>query len=202
MAQERDPFTYTPQYVYEHHVFVGSGLPKPVIPPCIDDHKAIKATTTSSSIVVITYDDGCQQTRILGTLSWRNNNPGNITLHSTDSRAHGAIGFNKSGRDIFAIYPDEQTGFNAIVSQLKESDYQRYTLGNMIKVKYAPPNENDSAAYAAFVSQKTSIPENQPMTSLSEEQLQNIASAIKEYEGWRPGKVIWKKEGSASCVQK
>ncbi len=194
MTQVRNPFTYTPQYVYEHHVFVGKGLPKPVIPPCIDDHKAIKATTNSSLIVIITYDDGCQQIRKAGTLSWRNNNPGNVTVDlKHNPHAFGAIGFNNSHHHDFAIYPNEEAGQSAIVSLLRENKYQVLTL-NEAFYKYAPSQDaNNTAAYVRFVVEKTGIQPETPMNSLNQAQMLSIANAIKIHEGWRPGLIEWKK---------
>ncbi len=53
MAEVRNPFTYTPQYVYEHHVFVGSGPVKkpmmPVVPPASDDYYVFLATIYGES---------------------------------------------------------------------------------------------------------------------------------------------------------
>src|SRR3990167_6130733 len=131
MPQPKNPFAnkQRPQYVYEYHVIVGKGLPKPTIPSCIGEHKAIKAETDSPIVVIITYDDGCQQTRRVGSLSWRNNNPGNVTLDLKHApHAFGAIGFNNSRHHDFAIYPNEEMGQSAIISLLKESKYQALTL--------------------------------------------------------------------------
>jgi hypothetical protein len=65
-----------------------------------------------------------------------------------------------------------------------------------MQTKYAPPSENNSAAYIAFVTQKTGIPGTEAMTSLSQTQIQSIAHAIQQYEGWRPGKVTWKQDAN------
>ena len=192
MAEVRNPFTYTPQYVYEHHVFVGNGLPKPIIPPCIDDHKAIKATTTSSSIVIITYDDGCQQTRILGTKSWRNNNPGNIEVKKHESNGRfGSIGHNGE----FEIYPDENTGFKAISLLLKTSSYQKKTLQEAI-YSWAPPKENDTVVYSQHIQTWTDIPLDTKLNILNDQQFTKIAEAIRQQEGWRAGRIQWKKQGN------
>src|SRR5262249_37898172 len=112
----------------------------------------------------------------------RNNNPGNIrpSQFTTD---HGAIG-KGSG---FAIFPDEATGMAAIVALLKTATYQALTIKDAI-FKYAPPNDNnDSAAYVAFIKKETGLDPATAMNKLPDETLAAGAAPIRRRGGWPPG---------------
>jgi hypothetical protein len=149
-----------------------------------DNHKPVKGYATDPNRVVIEYDDGCKEIRTGGTRSWRNNNPGNINKGQLSVK-FGAIGANNR----FAIFPDKKTGFHAIVLLLNTPMYQTTSLLGALK-NYAPSNENDTAKYVAFISKKTDIPESHAMNLLSKLQIENIAYAIEQYEGWRSGELI------------
>jgi hypothetical protein len=70
----------------------------------------------------------------------RDDNPGDI-CYGRFAIAHGATG--TDGR--FAIFPDAQTGFNAM-SALLEASYLGMTVSRAI-YRYAPPTENDTDRY-------------------------------------------------------
>ena len=75
----------------------------------------------------------------------RNHNPGNIE-YGDFAKAHGATG--TDGR--FAIFPNDQTGMDALNALLNSSGYKGLSLEQTIN-KYAPSKENDTAAYIAGV---------------------------------------------------
>ena len=56
--------------------------------------------------VIIEYADGSIETRIGGSIAWRNNNPGNIRAGSF-ARSHGSIGTGARG---FALFRNESAG--------------------------------------------------------------------------------------------
>lgn len=116
-----------------------------------------------------------------GTRAWRNNNPGNIEA-GRFANAHGAIG--RDGR--FAVFPSEEAGRGAIVSLLRSPAYQRLTLQQAIN-RYAPPVENDTAAYSNYVSGAESLPLETKLNAMSAQQIDALARAIQVHEGWRPG---------------
>ena len=115
------------------------------------------------------------------TRAWRNNNPGNIEAGNF-AAAHGAIG--NDGR--FAVFPSEEAGRGAIVSLLGSPAYQRLTLQQAIN-RYAPPVENDTAAYSNYVSGAGSLPLDTRLNAMSAQQIDALARAIQVHEGWRPG---------------
>jgi hypothetical protein len=124
------------------------------------------------------------EVRVEGTLAWRNNNPGNIRPGQF-AQNHGAIG---SGGG-FAIFPDEATGSNALLALLQTPMYQSLTITNAI-FKYAPPTDNNNTqAYVNFIRQATGLNVNRTMSSLSADELNAVAGAIRQQEGWTEGTI-------------
>jgi hypothetical protein len=119
--------------------------------------------------------------KIGGSRSWRNNNPGNLEAGSF-TQAHGAI----SADSRLAIFPDCETGLNALHNLLKTPTYQGLSI-QAAMVRYAPPSKNDTAAYIADVHQLTGIPPQTLMSSLTEDQIGRLALAIQQIEGYVPG---------------
>ncbi|MDE2019896.1 MAG: hypothetical protein KGJ13_06140 [Patescibacteria group bacterium] len=77
-----------------------------------------------------------------GSRAYRNNNPGNLRY----AGQYGAIGQDGAG---FAIFPDYQTGFNALVAQLRldATRNPQWTLYDFIS-HYAPASDgNDPFSY-------------------------------------------------------
>lgn len=140
--------------------------------------------TASSNDVVYTAPDGTQFRRTGGTRAWRNNNPGNIR-YSEFSRRAGAIG--EAGG--FAVFPDEETGMRAISQLLRSDSYNRLTIAGAIS-KYAPPVENNTAAYHKQIQDLTGLSINRRMSDLSDAELERVATAIRQIEGWKVGRTV------------
>jgi hypothetical protein len=98
------------------------------------------------------------ETGLTGSRSYRNNNPGNL-------RVVGDLGTDDSGFGVFSSY---DLGFGALVSDLKAkiSKYPNATLGQ-IMARYAPPSENNTSAYADYISQQLGVPLDTTMAQLS-----------------------------------
>lgn len=154
---------------------------RPSLSPTFASGAASLATEDGNEIIY-TLRDGTKIRKIGGSRAWRNNNPGNI-INSKFAREHGAIGV--GGR--FAVFPDEETGMNAIKALLRTKNYASLTVGGAIS-RYAPPNENDTAKYQTKLEQLTGISVNTPMASLNDAQLSRVANAIRQIEGWKPGR--------------
>jgi hypothetical protein len=132
------------------------------------------------------YSDGTYETRAGGDPNWRDNNPGNMNPGGA-STAGGAIGVNdKTPNGPFAIFPNQAAGFQAMINDLKAPRYQRMTLGEAIAL-WAPPSQNDTRAYQAFVSSVTDLPLNTPMNRLSAQQLDALGRTIQRVDGCRTG---------------
>jgi len=100
-----------------------------------------------------------------GSLAYQNNNPGNLVYAGQAGATPGAGGFAD-----FASYSD---GYNALVGQI-QLDATRgtdvngnptSTLSQLIS-SWAPPSENDTAAYIASVSAATGYDPSAPLSSL------------------------------------
>lgn len=140
--------------------------------------------TASGKDVIFTDSTGARHKRTGGSRAWRNINPGNIRF-SDFARRMGAIG-NAGG---FAVFPDESTGMTAIKELLKSNSYNKLTVAGAIS-RYAPPHENDTAAYHRQIEKLTGLSINTRMADLSDEQLSRVAGAIRQIEGWTPGRII------------
>jgi uncharacterized protein (TIGR02594 family) len=139
---------------------------------------------------VVEYADGKVESRT-GDRNWRNNNPGNLE-YGDFAKSKGAIG--TDGR--FAIFPSPEAG-RAAKSQLlfEGKRYKDNTIEGAISA-YAPPNENNTAAYISNVSKSLGLPPTTKMSSLNEDQRKVLLDAIQKQEGGvRPGKIETLKEG-------
>lgn len=138
----------------------------------------------SSNDVVYTTADGTTYRKTGGTRAWRNNNPGNIR-YSEFTRRAGAIG--EAGG--FAVFPDEETGMRAIGQLLRSDSYNRLTVAGAIS-KYAPPIENDTAAYHRQIQNLTGLSINRRISDLSDDEVARVATAIRQIEGWKVGRTV------------
>ncbi len=140
----------------------------------------------SKSPLVVAYRDenGDETLRSGGSRSWRNFNPGNI-IKGSFAEACGAIG----GDSRFAIFPDEETGLEAIATLLTGRAYRNRTLRDAIH-RYAPPSDgNKSEVYVAAVSKATGIAPSTILRDLGEDQIAALTKAIQTHEGWKAGTV-------------
>jgi hypothetical protein len=131
----------------------------------------------------VTYKDanGSTYTREGGSRSWRNFNPGNISK-GTFAESCGSIG----GDTRFAIFPNEDTGLESIISLFKSRAYSSLSLKDGI-FRYAPPDENDSQAYLDAVSSKIGCAPTKIINTFSKSQYSALAESIKTHEGWKVG---------------
>jgi len=133
---------------------------------------------------VIEYSDGTVEIRSGGTVSWRNNNPGNLRNYSFSQR-HGSIGEAHQ----FAVFPNEDTGQRAILELLKTPKYESRTLAEAITNWDNPQVPNFE--YVANVSKLIGIAPTTPLWTLSDSQFESLAAAIRRMEGWRVGRVTY-----------
>lgn len=133
--------------------------------------------------VIYTTAGGAQTLRQGGSRAWRNNNPGCIRSGSF-AHANGAIG--SAGG--FAVFPDEQTGMDAICALLRSEKYRNKTIGNAM-YSYAPPFENNTAAYNSYLRRLTGMSTTLKLSDLTDEQIRTLARAIRQVEGWQEGTI-------------
>lgn len=139
------------------------------------------ATVTGVRTVRYTAPDGTVLIRKDGSIAWRQNNPGNIS-NGAFADNQGAIG----NGERFAIFASAEKGFAAIIALLTGPNYRDLSLEAAI-TKYAPPPENDTAAYIAALTAQTGITRSQILRELLPSQMKALATGIQAHEGWTAG---------------
>ena len=142
--------------------------------------RAINAQKIDNGVRYV-LDNGNHIERVGGTIAWRNNNPGCIR-YSTKTVKMGAIGTANG----FAVFPDEQTGMNAIKTLLTSENYRDLTVANAI-TKYAPPHENDTKSYITKLCRGTGLKQDQKICDLNDSLLTKVVHTIRILEGWHEG---------------
>lgn len=110
----------------------------------------------------------------------RNNNPGNI-VSAANNPWQGQTG--DDGR--FAVFSDPKYGIRALAKTLQtyRARYGLTTIAGII-TRWAPPSENNTAAYIASVCQDTGKGANEPLTLGDYPAL--VAAIIKHENGVQP----------------
>jgi len=142
------------------------------------------STSNLKRTLIFINDRGQKIKRVGGTISWRNNNPGNIRT-SSFTKKNGEIG--QAGG--FAIFQSLEIGMNAIKKLLRSKNYNNLTIEKAIS-RYAPNGDgnNDEKVYQKRLGKLTGLNINLVLNSLSNEQLDKVANAIKIIEGYNIGK--------------
>lgn len=84
----------------------------------------------------------------IGSLAQRQNNPGNLRYVGQAGAVRGSNGFAK--------FPNPNAGFAALQNQIKLDASRGLSLGQFI-YKYAPPSQNNSAAYLGSVARTLNV---------------------------------------------
>jgi hypothetical protein len=139
------------------------------------------SAASQNGAVIYTFSDGAQAIQSGESISWRDNNPGNMVA---GAGGNNPIGYNSG----FAIFLDTQTGYDAMTANLDTSRYQSLTIGAINT--WAPASGgNDPVTYSNNVQSWTGLPANTPLNSLSPAQIDSVANAIQRQEGWGPGTI-------------
>lgn len=119
---------------------------------------------------------------VLGSRSWRNNNPGNL------KGASDKIGSDYGGFAIFASYSD---GYNAMKRLLfTTSRYADCNIRTAIET-YAPHKDNnDVDAYVSSIKYDTGMTQDTKLQSMSSSQRTDLLKAMIKYEGFKSGKYV------------
>jgi hypothetical protein len=136
-----------------------------------DDHGAT---------VHIWRPDNSLETRTGGTLTWRDNNPGNLRTVRSE------IGVNNSVNGPFAIFENPETGAAAQSRDALGPKYQNLTIGDAIK-EYAPAKENDTEAYISDVEKRTGLDRGTVLNTFNDAQRADYLNALRAHEGFKPG---------------
>ncbi len=134
--------------------------------------------------VIYANPDGTRTRKTGGSRAWRNNNPGNLRYTEFSVRM-GAIG--QAGK--FAVFPDKETGQNALRELLKTKTYYNLSVADAIS-RYAPPSQNNTARYHARIKELTGVSLNKKLNQLSNAEMERVVGAISTIEGWTVGQTI------------
>ncbi|UVC12334.1 conjugal transfer protein (plasmid) [Rhizobium sp. TH2] len=143
--------------------------------------KFVSARKIGDRRILFIDENGRDFIREGGSRAWRNFNPGNIR-RGTFAKSAGSIGDDGA----FAIFPDEDTGLEAVVTLLRSKSYNDLSLVDAV-FKYAPPSENDSKTYAKFIEDQTGIKRTTVLSTLGIAEIRKIARTIRQIEGWSNG---------------
>lgn len=147
------------------------------------DSVSYKISWYGGKWVKYTSQDGSGFIRAGGSRTWRNMNPGAIR-HGDFSKQYGACG--SAGG--FAVFPTEKQGMNALYGLLQSDKYTNLTIASAI-YKYSPPADNNNTKlYQRKLSKMTGLNLNRKLCQLTPTELDRVANAIKEIEGWKSGK--------------
>lgn len=124
----------------------------------------------------VTTPDGRSFT-VKGDRALRNNNPGNLEYRGWQN-AFGALG--TDGR--FAVFGTREQGLRAQAHLMFDKYSQNKTISQAIGA-YAPPHENNTAAYAAAVAAAAGVSPHTKLKDLTPAQKTSMVEAMHKVEG-------------------
>lgn len=155
-------------------------------------HTGITSVKQGTS-VTYTNANGTTTTKTGGTISWRNNNSGNLMYSSVQkAKQDGAIGLDTKG---YAIFASEADGDKAREKVIKRN-WGNLTIEAMIH-KYAPADDgktpalkgNNPAQYTTSVAKHSGLSKHLKINELNNLQMQSLLEAMKKHEGYKVGSV-------------
>lgn len=137
-----------------------------------------------SKFTVQYFDEqGNMTIRSGGTRAWRCNNPGNLHKGKYSmSKKRRAIGFAGDVEDEYAVYPDKETGREALVVMLKGSVYSPMTLRAAMEYY-----ERKKIDYIDIIVDRTGLIPERTIKSLSDKEFESFWKAIEFVEDWTEG---------------
>lgn len=106
----------------------------------------------------------------------RNNNPGNLVR--TENTWDGEV----KGDGRFASFATPEHGLRALCKNLLAYNKRGYTTVGQIINRWAPPEENDTAAYTAAVSKALGVPADKPLDLTDINTLTALCASITQHE--------------------
>jgi hypothetical protein len=110
---------------------------------------------------------------------YRNNNPGNIRINGDKFQGEVIPSQDKE----FKQFESMAYGYRAIFKILRnyQINYKLNTIRQMIS-RWAPENENDTANYISFVSERSGIPADDPIRTDNREMMIRMVAAMSRVE--------------------
>lgn len=113
----------------------------------------------------------------------RNNNPGNIRNNSDRFNFEIRPSTDPSFKQFYTMYYGYRAMF--VILRNYKKMYGLDTIRKMI-TRWAPPKENNTAAYIAAVSEASGIPADDPVNVNDREQMIRIVAAMSQVENGEP----------------
>ena len=118
-----------------------------------------------------------------GTRAWRCNNPGALLKSPYSvSKRRRAIGSAGDEKNEYAVYPDYETGHEALVLMLRGNIYGPLTLEQASK-RYVQEDPN----HGPKIAKMAKLDLNRTIRSLSDEEFERYWKAIENNERWEVG---------------
>jgi hypothetical protein len=132
--------------------------------------------------VYIERPDHSLEIRQGGTLTWRDNNPGNLRYAPNQE-----IGHNDSQSGRFAIFENPGLGAATQDRVLFGPNYRDLSISDTL-YKYAPPSDNnDTEAYIADVTRRSGLDRSMILNTFTDAQRAAYANAVRNHEGIKTG---------------
>lgn len=129
-----------------------------------------------------------------GTVSWRTNNPGNIS-YADITKKHGALApfINPNGdaqqRSVgIAIMPTLEAGENAQMDLWRRPSYNNLTIDAAVN-RWTGQHSGLGSTYAKDLAKAAGVDLNTTVRDLKDDQLRNLVKKQAIWEGFKPGKI-------------
>jgi len=116
-----------------------------------------------------------------GSLSWRSNNPGNIKFGDFTKKYGATQGPQASDGGYYSIFPDEETGRQAMKDLLLSSRYQKLTVEKAMRLW-------SNNAYGAEVFNKDYA--TMPLSTVTSQMIDKLVDGMIKREGWKEGTAV------------
>jgi len=160
----------------------------------------VKKKETDPDIFTVQYFDEQENMTIRsnGSVAWRCNNPAAMLVSpystSKDRRCIGTAG---NAKYKYAVYPDYQTGHEALIVMLKGSKYFHLTL-RQASLRYVEEDPN----HIHKIVRLSKLDPDRIIKSLSEKEFEAYWKSIEENEGWVVGKELFVDKWYITAVHK
>ena len=135
-----------------------------------------------------------------GTVSWRTNNPGNIS-YAGITRKHGAIGaWKKPDGDEqqrtagIAIMPSLEAGENVQMDQWRRPSYIDLSIDQAVN-RWTGQHAGLGSTYAKDLAKAAGVDLGTAVRELSDDQLRKLVKKQAVWEGFKPGQVVQAADG-------
>jgi len=145
--------------------------------------------TSSGKSVVIGNEK-----RIGGTVSWRTNNPGNVSYGDL-ARDFGAIGTWKNANGDtqqqttgIAVMPSLEAGIKLQMALWRRPLYNNYSIGHGVS-RWTGQNQGPDSQYAISLAQAAGATPETRVSDLTDDQLKNMVKQQAQWEGFKVGRI-------------